>query len=233
MPDEMNIQGSSGAFDRRWLIGGLAIAALILAGLIAWLILKPSPSTNQPSPNQSANLPSAANQNEISWQTYTNQKYGYSLNYPQGWFLDTTYAEKDFSTQADASANVGGEIMLSNKENPGDQISSGNLSSDLITMSVTVYKVDVKTTADQFIKNKKYSTPLNQANITYAGLGGKQLLYDLSRPDTKEVLNIVTVLKQDTKIFVFSYNSFKSDKLKLPQEVTTIHDQILKSFQLK
>jgi hypothetical protein len=73
---------------------------------------------------------------------------------------------------------------------------------------------------------------LSQSSVSYAKLPGKQLVYVMPGSN-KEVLNIVTILKQNTKMFVFSYSSFKPDKLKLPGEVETIHDEILKSFEIK
>ena len=224
MPDEMIPQEPTLlGFNKKSLIGLLVVAALILAGFIAWLIFKPSPSPPAiPAGPGISGLPAAE---EISWQKYTNEKYVYSFKYPQAWYLDSTNADKDFNQ------GIGGELILSNKENPLALLQSNSAPADLITMTLSIFSVSSQTTLDQFIKDQKYSTPLSQALVLRAGLSGKQLIYILPK-DKTEVLNIVTILKQNTRMFVFSWYSF-TDKLKLPPEVETIHDEILKSFEVK
>jgi len=230
MPDEMTPSPESGIPEaRRPIMIIAAIIFLLALGVAAWYIFKPGTAGPPASPdNGQPNLPVSGEEEQISWKDYNNQKYGYSLKYPQGWYLDISRAENDFSQ------NIGGEIILSNKETPLSYFEADKQApSDLITMTLIVYQVSSQTSVEQFIKDKKYTTPLNQAVANYGKLSGKQLFYVLADQDKKDVLNIVTILKQNTRMFVFSYNSFSPDKLTLPKEVGTIHDEIMKSFGVK
>jgi hypothetical protein len=223
MPDEMTPPATA-EINKKFLI--IAAIIILVLGIAAWFIF--TPKANPPvteSPGSGSSLPVSPSGEQIQWQAYTNQKYGYSLEYPQGWFIDSTNADKDFVN------NIGGELILSNKENPLSILQSDNPPSDLMTMTLSAYQVSSQTTPDQFIKSQNYLTPLSQTPITIAGLAGKQMLYILPR-DNDEVLNLLTVLKQNARMFVFSYDSFKPDKLKLPDTVFTIHDPMLRSFQL-
>ncbi|MFH0852766.1 MAG: hypothetical protein V1845_04180 [bacterium] len=228
MPDEMTPSPEEGISKKRPAQVAVAVVMLIILGVAAWYIFKPKTEEPAPGPESGQpNLPILGEGEQISWQDYNNQKYGYFLKYPQSWYLDASRAENDFSQ------NTGGEIILSNKQNPLSLLQAGNVPSDLITMTLTIYQVSSGTSVDQFITDKKYATPLSQANEVFGKLSGKQLLYVLPNQDKKNVLNILTILKQDTKMFVFSYNSFAPDKFSLPKEVETIHDAILRSFGVK
>lgn len=171
--------------------------------------------------------PAAPATSEIVWQPYNNAKYDYSFKHPKNWYLDAANAEKDFA------GDLGGIAILSNKQKPLELLMSANPPADLITLTFTVYKIDAETTVAQFIKDKQYATALSQANVVYGNSAGKQLLYVITNRDKKEVVNIITILKKNDRIYVFSYNSFKPDKDKLPKEVETIHDEIVKSLEVK
>ncbi len=164
---------------------------------------------------------------EIVWQPYNNIKYGYSLKYPKEWYLDAINAEKDFV------GDLGGNIFFSNKKDPVDLLMNANPPTDLVTLTLTVYKISAKTTVAQFIKDKQYTTAFSQSNVNYGDFEGKQLLYVLTNKDKKEIVNLITVLKKNDRIYVFSYNSFKPDQNTLPKEVETIHDKIIQSFKVE
>ena len=228
MPDEMTPSSGEGISKKRPAQVAAAVAMLIVLGVAAWYIFKPKTVEPPVSPgNVQPNLPVSGEEEQISWQDYNNQKYGYFFKYPKNWYLDATNAEKDFVD------NIGGGLILSNKDNLPALLESGSLPSDLITLAVSIYQTSSQTSVEQFIKDEKYTTPLSQADQVYGKLSGKQILYVLPNEDKKNVLNIVTILKQNTKMFVFSYNSFAPDALSLPEEVETIHDAILRSFGVK
>jgi len=222
MPDEMSVTpfGEPAVQRKNYLIIAAIIIAVIL--FVSWLVFKPKPEPSPPS----SESPGGLSTEQTDWQVYSNGKYGYTFKYPKSWYLDATNAEKDFID------NLGGELILSNKENLPALLESGSLPSDLITLTLSVYQTSSQTSVEQFIKDEKYNPPLSQSPVYYANLPGRQLLYTMPQDNT-EVLNIITILKQNVKMFVFSYNSFKPDKLKLPDEVQTIHDEILKSFEIK
>ncbi len=179
-----------------------------------------------PAPTTPPTTPKTPAIQEIIWQTYNNAKYGYSLNYPDNWFLESANAEGNLIN------NVGGDLIISSKRNPLDVVKAGNPPADLATMTFVIYQVGSKTTIDQFIKDRKYATPQSQAALSYADLDGKQMIYTQSN-QAKQVLNIVTILKQNTKMYVFSWSSFITEKDKLPPEVGTIHDELIKSFKVE
>lgn len=207
------------------IIGGIILAVIIAVAL--WLIFKPAAS-EPPSGQPPGSVPlSLTGGSQIEWQVFVNPKFGYAFKYPKEWTLDKSVAEKDFSD------NVGGQAIISSKPNPLALLQSTNPPADLAMLTFAIYQIDIKKTVDEFIKDKKYGASLSQAPVNYAGISGKQLLYAQTRPDKREILSIITILKKDARIYVFSYNSFKPEKNKLPQEVETIHDEMLRSFSLK
>jgi len=226
--EEQNITSLTEQFPpKKKLIIIAAIVGVVVIAFVMWLILKPAAEPEpQPEPrdNGASVLPESQ---QIAWQVFVNPKFGYAFKYPKEWALDKSAAEKDLAN------NIGGQAVVSSKPDPLTLLQSADPPSDLAMMMFTVYQVDAKKTVDEFIKDKKYGAPFSQASVGYAGISGKQLLYTQIRPDKREVLNIVTILKKDARIYVFSYNSFKPEKDKLPPEVETIHDEILSSFSLK
>ncbi len=224
MPDETQTAGEQFSSTKKIMI--IIVGILVIAIAVAlWMILKPfSPSE----PNQPANeQPPSSLTDQAGWEVFVNPKYGYAFKYPTAWTIDKSNAEKD-------SANdVASEVILSSKPDPLVLLKTSNPPADLSMMTFAVNKVSLETSVAQFIKDKKYGAALSQAPVIFADISGEQLLYVYTRPDKREVLNIITILKQGDKMYVFSYNSFKPDKEKLPQEVETIHDEILSSFSLK
>ncbi len=164
------------------------------------------------------------------WQAYNNAKYGYSLNYPKNWFIDSGKAQEDFAN------DVGGELVLSNYSLDFlKQLQFEDLPDDLTSVLVDIYKINAATTVDEFILEKIGRVPktdFSAKDVTFAGLSGKQLIYIISGGE-KEILYIQTILKKDDNILVITWNTFKSREDKASQEAVVLHDGILKSFQVK
>lgn len=200
----------------------LILAAIVLVGIAAivvWLVTRPSPEP----PVE----PGGGEQPVANLETYQNQKYNYSFKYPKGWSLDLTYADKDLTSDAGEAF-----LILSSKQNPMALLTQNKAPADLNTLTLSIYPVAASTKVDDFIKDKKYSIPLSQIDVSFGGLRGTQLLYVYPK-DQSEILNIMTILKKDTQMLVFSWMSPKPDKDKLPETVATIHDEILKSLEIK
>ncbi len=166
---------------------------------------------------------------EIVWQTYSNTKYSYSFKYPSKWYIDTTNAEKDFN-----ASKEGGFLIISNMQNPVKLLASANVPLDLKSLTFTVYLVNSGTTIDQFLKDQKLSTQTSQIDIKMNGLSAKQLIYAYDRKDvSKQILDITTLVKKDVKMFIFHYYTFAKEINKIPQDVETINNEIIKSFEVK
>ena len=209
MPDEMTAPQEPTKKGKPMIWLGVVLA-LIIAGLAFWqLSQKGEGPAFSPQPTDIAETPE-----QIAWKTYSNQNY--SVKYPEKWSVDAPSAE---------------EIILSSHQNLLVQLESQSPPADLMSMMISVHQVSSQTTVDQFIKDQKYLTPLSQAPVAFNGLQGQQLLYTFPRDNT-EALNIITVLKQNAKMFVFSYNSFKPEKERLPDTTETVHDEMLKSFSV-
>jgi hypothetical protein len=225
MPDETTPSPEGGIFsNKKNLIIILAVAAAAVSGLIIWLISRPEPGPPAfPTETPGGSLPPGQ---AVELKTYDNKKYGYSLKYPKNWYVDSGLAEKELSD------NVGGELIISSQENPLALLESGKAPADLATLSLTVYQVSSQTTTDQFIKDRKYATALAQTPVKYGNLSGKQLTYSFFNENKKEVINIVTILKQNTIMYVFSWNSFGANEKESPAQTNAVHARILDSFKI-
>jgi hypothetical protein len=98
-----------------------AIAVVVVAGVAAFSVLRPSPgvgggggaSTPSPAVSPSAPAPSPSTRptptpysiNTTTWTTYTSARYGFSIGYPADWYVHTT-ATRDWTFPADATVNM-------------------------------------------------------------------------------------------------------------------------------
>ncbi len=210
---------------KKIIIAGIIVLLVIVAGFAIWYLMQPvAPPENNPTPTPSI----GGEETPIVWLVYSNDKYGYSLQYPQNWYLNKTQADRALSN------GLGGEVIISNKDKAMEVAQLEQPPLDMESMTLSVYQTGAAATIDQFIKDKNFVTPLNQADTEVGTLPAKQLVYVYDRQDfAKQILDIATLVKKDTKMFVFHYYTFIQEKNILPQDVVSINDAILKSFEIK
>lgn len=114
-----------------------------------------------------------------NWKVYKNTKYGYSIKYPNNWFVETTYSEADFTPRGGVEEGgidyIGGDTIWSNYSKI-DFTPEDDIPNDLQTISLLIYKTN--------------QSILNFFNSKYNGIGLKILNEDKFTIHGKEVLSI-------------------------------------------
>lgn len=145
------------------------------------------------------------NQSETAdWPTYQNIRYQYSINYPTGWFVDTTYSEDDFTQRGPVEDNeyIGGDTSWSNYQNTR-QYNPGTVPADLKAVNLLIYKVQASSTLDEFISAKRYDYKnINQTSIN--GLVAMELSGSDNPENYGDAVPRVIMIKSQDKVFVFS-----------------------------
>ncbi|MBD3238817.1 MAG: hypothetical protein GF332_04235 [Candidatus Moranbacteria bacterium] len=105
------------------------------------------------------------------WQQYTNNKYGYSLRYPNDWYIEDENANAPIENTdfEDNSIKTGGELILSNYNldqlNPDDPQS---LPDDFRIMRLLIYQDDKGTmTINDLAQAKSYIDKLKAEKIGF------------------------------------------------------------------
>lgn len=151
--------------------------------------------------------PSLAN-----WNTYVNQRYGYSIKYPSGWFVDTTYSESDFTPRGANAQYIGGDTTISNYSSSSF---NGHLTfpSDYGSINLMVYKSDPAISLNDFASNEgigAWPGIGNAENININGISGLEWSFPSSTlaDDTNYGYpGAVIFLKTGVGIFYISYGS--------------------------
>lgn len=133
--------------------------------------------------------------------TYTNTQYSYSIQYPKGWFIDTTSAEKAFS-QRGGGDTIGGDLSITNYQKPAD---AGLLEPDpafAVHLFLLIYRVDADSSVQDFINSKAFS-PHTSSPVTINGVQGVRLQFSPGESpyDTTHIL-----LKVGENLFNWSYS---------------------------
>jgi hypothetical protein len=190
----------------------LAIVIIVLFGTMVYFVGQ----------KKSESIPVSINQT-TSWNTYSNTRYSYIIEYPTKWSVDMTYSESDFTQRGlmGDSDFIGGDTTWSNYQN-SSQYNIGNIPADLESVHLLIYKTDTQTTLDSFINLKHFSFSKKE-NININGLTGVQIT--TKDPEGSSVISKIVLLKVNNKIFDFSYggNSINS----------VMMDKMLQSFKLK
>lgn len=134
-------------------------------------------------------------------KTYTNEKYSYSISYPENWHVDTIFSNDDFTNRGPEPISMGGDTYISNYSE--EQLehfegAQGEISfpDDYIHISIIFEKIKPNTSLDQFAKTRYPNS--SQTNITLGsspairhevkgiqdGLGGN------AKPNVVEIISI-------------------------------------------
>lgn len=106
----------------------IIVVVLAMIGGATWYVV---------SKKQSSSPPTTEDQFK-DWKTYTNNRYSYSIKYPNNWFVMSDNSEKDFSKRGEDQLLIGGDTTWSNY-NKWDY-TPGNKPSDMKSISLMIFK---------------------------------------------------------------------------------------------
>lgn len=150
----------------------LALIAILLLGGGAYVYMQKN-QANQPVIENST-ATSAANQ-YVGWNTYTNTQYGYSIKYPNNWFINTKYSEQDFTPRGPVPHDyIGGDTSLSNYSDVAIseyQKTNGEIAypKDYLVISWMFFKSLTKANPDGASYD---ATSVKKENVTINGVSG-------------------------------------------------------------
>lgn len=92
-------------------------------------------------------------------KTYTNNLYDYSFDYPDGYYLDLTFADNNFSERGEEGEMVGGDIYVSSypfpKDNENTTAKACRQDTDYLNVWIAVHQVPLTTTIDEDLKTMR------------------------------------------------------------------------------
>ena len=202
-----------------WAMPAITIVLIVLGiGLMTWFkrySIAHAP-TMSPAPAQSA-IPN-------NWALYTNEKFGYSVRYPDDWIVDTSSSNLDL-TLRDTKV-MGGDTYWENYPWRTEGFAEPPVGH--FDLYLIVYQADaslsIQEYVQQFYYGSGYFSDIKNARdfITASGVAGRQYETENSYAPSG-VKGIFTVFKKDDRFYVFK-STWQSKE---------IHKQILASFNIK
>lgn len=196
----------------------LAVAVVILFGVAFYFktidkISKPgvpAPSVvQQPAPISAPAVQQAQSMSDKTkgWNTYTNNRYGYTISYPSNWFADTTSSEEPVAKRGgpgDANAEfLGGDTSWSNYKGSFDLES---VPEDIQTIFLMISRQDNATTLDEYLKAKNFDFT-NKETVQINGITGVRISGGSPDASGQDVEHII--LMKNGLFFIFSNGAGK------------------------
>ncbi len=151
-----------------------------------------------------------------SLNSYTNNRYGFSIQYPSNWFIITENAENDFRPIGEEGDYIGADIYFSDSKPKQD-----NLIGIPPALTMYAFQTTPETTLESFSKSHIYFSTEQQKPLTINGLEAIDLVgAEFNHPRV--------IIKGGDKIFVFIYTGFM-----IPEGNEEIYRSIINSFSLK
>lgn len=144
-----------------------------------------------------------------SWKTFTNNLFGWTIKYPNDYYIDTEDSEKDFSKRGGADVGIdyiGGDTYWANYDLNANTTEGGHRSGAQ-AMALMVYKETDSMTIQQFVESK-YQDISGSANVKAGTVDGIQ--YTMTGNDggkSSNNTNIITVFKKGTYFYVINYGN--------------------------
>jgi hypothetical protein len=139
------------------------------------------------------------------WKTYTNIKYGYSIQYPQDWSINTRNANDDIvgrgmvTTSQEPAGIISGNYLAGGNF----ELSQDNNSDARDALSFQIAKPDPLITVDQFI-NSFGNFPNKKESLTINGLSAVRFI-DTSHPLIVDHTFTEVLIKGDRVAYIFMY----------------------------
>lgn len=163
----------------------------------------------------------------VQFSEYENRKYGYTVRYPNNWYISSDEAESDLVTPDEESGIeylIGGQAFWSNYANI-DDYGPQDKPDDFRLLGLTIYQGNDELMAD-FIK--KIGVSENATRVSFETknqlLGTQFIFTGLSENDLK-----VTVIFEKNKLFYV----FKTAFINGDEKAAEIMEDIVRSFMFK
>lgn len=164
-----------------------------------------------------------------SWQTYANEKYSYSVEYPAGWHFQSISADADLSQQGPNKYNIFGGLWYVTTQDPG-KYNISNLPENPFEVDFTIYQVDPHITFAKFFTNLQFDlTKTKQEAMEINGKSAFKLSLDSLDSNTGKTGEYNQVfIKQEDKVFLFSYHGYP-----ISDENRDVAEKMIQSFKVK
>lgn len=164
------------------------------------------------------------------WKTYRNERYGYSIQYPKKWYVDTRFSEKSFSQRGPKEDVdlIGGDTLFSNYQDAYG-FNLGNRPSDIEEINLMVFKVDPNITYDQF----KYGHVEGDEKKSFVEISG-ETAYKIERVNTDHPVGVkvvTTFLKRGEHMFLLTY-SYDPQANQVQNDALSVYEKAVESFRL-
>lgn len=156
-------------------------------------------------------------------KTYTNNRYGYSFDYPKSWYVQNTYAEDDFTARGAERFCMGGDVYVANYNK---QFEFPDTPSDYDVLTMYVYKVDPATNLQGYVNATTANYTSVKTEVLTIG-GTKALKVTAVAPDNTGVPTTYTwyVIKSPrnpTQLFAI-----------MPSKNADVNNSVLTSLKFK
>lgn len=171
--------------------------------------------------------------NNLLTQTYSNEKYGYSISYPDNWYVDTIFSNDDYTERGPESILMGGDTYISNYSEEQLEHFKGtegemSLPEDYMQISIMFEKIKPNTSLDQFAKTR-YTNPISSSTVTNTTLSSahairyevKDIQDGLGGNARPNIVDILTFNKERAISIGYGYNAGQD---------TVVAEKIINSF---
>lgn len=168
------------------------------------------------------------------WQTYTNEKFGYSIQLPVNWYIDTTNSNTNYGSRGnDVFPLHGGDTQISNYSTEQirkyhEENGPMDLPDDYMSVNIIFEKMDLNLSLTDYVK-LRYESLANVTNINLSGTPAiRKELRDLDGlgGDSKPHV-VVVIAKSNEHVALISYG-YRDDQ----QALNTVAEKIMNSFTL-
>ena len=165
---------------------------------------------------------------DVTWKTYTNEKYGYSIEFPTNWYFQSISADTDFNQQEPDKYNIGGEWYLT-PQDPG-KYKLENFPKHIREIYFGVHKVEPNIAFAKFFQDRQINvTGAQQESIEINGMPAYKLKFTTTDSNTGETITAhQTFIKNKDKIFMFT-----STIQGVSEEHEKIIEHIIQSFRVE
>lgn len=195
----------------------MVLILVITAGLIGFIVAKniASQATTSKTTNDVVNQPVV----KSDWQTYNNQRYQYSIQFPANWYVETIYSEDDFSPRGENNEMIGGDTSWSNYPDTKN-FNLGTIPDDLQSVSMLIYKMTPDQTIESAMQAHGFQY-LKIESLLINGLEARKITYDGSEDPNQPVIYTGYLIKSGENLYNFSAGKTATEQATLEKMVAT------------